>query len=83
MHFWVQIPRDCKVLLKRLTDGGGGIFNNKLLLSLLFPGNFCGVEKALIEGDKVVMGDPPVPHLGKPWTEKLNFSPKGPRTVKL
>ena len=45
--------------------GGGGIFNNRLLLSLLFSGNFCGADKALIEGDKVVAGGSPSPPLGK------------------
>ena len=54
MHFWVQIPRDCKVFPRRLTNEGRRIFNNRLLFeknklfSLLFSGNFCGAE-----GDKV------------------------------
>ena len=45
----------------------GGIFNNRLLfensrlLLSLFSENFCGGDKALMEGDKVVIGDPPVP----------------------
>ena len=45
----------------------GGIFNNRLLLkdssplcSLLFSENFCGGDKALMEGDKVVI--PQSPH---------------------
>ena len=49
---------------------GEGI-NNRLLFkddrqlfSLLFAGNFCGVDKDLIEGDKVVSLPPPPP-LGK------------------
>ena len=87
MCFLAQILRNCRVFPKRLTNGG--IFNNRLLFensrplfSLLFSGNFCGGE-GLDGGDKVVMGDSPVPPLGKPWTEKLKFSLKGPRTVKL
>ena len=24
-------------------------------------------DKALVERDKIVMGDPPFPHYGKPW----------------
>ena len=47
---------------------GGGLTllftNNKLLFFLLFSGNFCG-DKVLMEGDKVAMGDPPVPALWK------------------
>ena len=47
----------------------GGIFNNRLLFennkrlfSLLFSGNFCGRgHKALMEGDKLVMGGSPSP----------------------
>ena len=49
------------VTLRRLTNGG--IFNNmllfknnRLLFSLLFSEHFCGGDKALMEGDKVVMG---------------------------
>ena len=42
------------------------IFNNKLLFSLLFSGNFCGGGQGLDGGDKVVIGDPPSPPpLGK------------------
>ena len=44
----------------------GGSFNdrllfksNRLLLSLLFSGNCCGEDKALMEGDKVVIGGSP------------------------
>ena len=41
MHFWVQIPRDCKVFPRGLTNGGGGrICNNRLLFKknkLFFP----------------------------------------------
>ena len=52
-----------RVFPGRLT--GGEIFNNRLLfMSLLFSGNFVG-DKALMEGDKVVMGIPPSPPLGK------------------
>ena len=47
---------------------GGGILNNRmlftndrLLFSLLFSGNFFG-GKALLEGDKAVMGVLPSPH---------------------
>ena len=39
-----------RVFHRRLT--GGEILNNKLL----FSGNFCGGDKALMKGDKVVMG---------------------------
>ena len=53
-----------RVFHRRLTSGG--IFNNRLLFknnmllfSLLFSGNFSGEDKALMEGDKIVMGDPP------------------------
>ena len=69
--------------------GGGRIFNNRLLFekNKLF---FCIVfwkllwgRQGLDGGDTVVMGIPQSPPLGKPRTEKLNFSPKGPRTVKL
>ena len=66
--FLAQILRNCRVFPRRLTNGG--IFNNRLLFensrplfSLLFSGNFCG--GGLDGGDKVVMGDPPVPPLGK------------------
>ena len=38
--------------------------NNRLLFSLLFPGNFCGEDKAVMEGYKVVIGG--TPYLGKP-----------------
>ena len=55
---------------RRLTNGG--IFNNmllfennKLLFSLLFSDNFRKGDKALMEGDKVLMGDPPVSHIGE------------------
>ena len=34
--------------------------NNRLLFSLLFSGNFCGGDKTLMEGNKVVMGENPV-----------------------
>ena len=52
---------------------GEGIFNdrllfesNKLMFSLLFVfWNFLWEDKALMEGDKVVMGDPLSPPLGK------------------
>ena len=47
-----------RVFHKRLTSGR--IFNNRLLFFLLFSGNFCGGDKALIEEDKVSP-------LGKPW----------------
>ena len=40
--------------------GGGGIFNNRLLFSLMFSGNFVG-DKALMEGDKVVVAIPQFP----------------------
>ena len=46
--------------------GGGRILNNSLLFeknklfSLLFSGNFCGVDKALMEGTSRDW-DPPVP----------------------
>ena len=41
--------------------GGGGIFNNSLLFSLLFSGSFCGGDKAAMEGDKfVIRRIPPV-----------------------
>ena len=61
----------CRVFHGRLTSGG--IFNNRLLFknnrllfSLLFSGNVCG-GKALMEGDKVVVGNSPQsPLLGKP-----------------
>ena len=38
--------------------GGRGIFNNRLSFSLLFSGNFFfwGGEKAVMEGDKIVIG---------------------------
>ena len=59
-----------RVFPRRLTNGG--IFSNRLLFEnnglLFYPivsGNFCEGDKALMEGDKVVMGDPPVPPLGK------------------
>ena len=39
---------------------GGGIFNNRLLFSLLFSGNFCGGQ-GFDGGGKVVMGDPQFP----------------------
>ena len=67
--FLAQILRNCRVFPWRLTNGG--IFNNRLLFensrplfSLLFSGNFCGGE-GLDGGDKVMMGDPPFPPLGK------------------
>ena len=43
------------------------IFNNRLLFSLLFSGNVWGERenKALMEGDKVVIKDPPIPPLRK------------------
>ena len=52
---------------------GKGIFNNRLLFesnrlmfSLLFVfWKFLWEDKALMEGDKVMMGDPRVPPLGK------------------
>ena len=37
----------------------GGGSNNRLLFSPLFSLNFCGGDKALTEGDKVVMGEDP------------------------
>ena len=62
---------------KRLTNGG--TFNNRLLFtnnrlfSLLFSGNFCGGTKALMEGDKVVMGVLSVPpSLAKALAEENN-----------
>ena len=55
-----------RVFPRRLRSGG--IFNNKQLSSPLFSGNlFCG-NKALIEGDKVVMGVSP---LGKTLNTKI------------
>ena len=54
---------------------GEGIFNsrlsesNRLMFSLLFVSwKFLWEDKALMEGDKVMMGDPLSPHWGKPWT---------------
>ena len=38
-----------------------GIFNNRLLFSLLFSGNFVEGAKALMERDKVLIGEPPSP----------------------
>ena len=59
MHFWVQIPRNCKVFPRRLTNGGGGelltigyCLRKISYFSLLFSGNFCGADKALMEGTK-------------------------------
>ena len=43
-------------------DNNGLLFkNNKVLFSLLFSGKFCREDKALMKGDKVVIGDPPIP----------------------
>ena len=44
--------------------GGGGLLNNRLF-SLLFSGNVCGGDKALMEGDKDVTGGSPSPPLRK------------------
>ena len=41
--------------------------NNRSLFSYCLLNCFMG-DKALMEEDKVVMGDPPVPPLGKPWS---------------
>ena len=45
-----------------LSSGGGGTFNSKilfenniLLFSLLFSGNFCRMDKTLMEVDKVTI----------------------------
>ena len=53
--------------------------NNMLLFSLLFSENFSGGDKALMEGDKVVMGrfpqsHPPPPQLGKTLLGKVLMS---------
>ena len=39
--------------------GGGEIFNNRSLFSLLFSGNSCGGDKVWMEGTKAVMGGSP------------------------
>ena len=71
--FYLRWGRSSRVLSRRLTNGG--IFSNKLLFKnnrilffLLFSGNFCRADEALVEGDKVVMGDPP---LGKTLSSKI------------
>ena len=63
---WFAINKSGRVFPRRLTNGG--IFNNRLsfennrlLFSLLFSRNFLGERQGLDGGDKVVMGDPPVP----------------------
>ena len=46
-------------------DGGDKVVMGRLLFSYCFLEIFVGQDKALMEGDKVVMGDPQVPPLGK------------------
>ena len=58
-----------RVFPGRLTSRG--TFINRLLFSLLFSGNFCGGDKALMEGDKVMIGGIPVPPLGKTLTTEI------------
>ena len=42
----------------RLTSGGGRIFNNRLLFSILFSGTFSG-RRGCDEGDKSAKGRSP------------------------
>ena len=71
-------------ILNRVFPGrftNGGIFNNmllfennKLLFSLLFSDNFHKGDKALMEGDKVVMGgSPSPPHWGKACLRRMSL----------
>ena len=58
ISFGLAHIRVCRVFPRR--SANGGIFDSRLLFSLLFSGNFCGGQ-VLMEGDKAVMGDPPSP----------------------
>ena len=47
--------------------------NNKLLFSLLLSENFHKGDNALIEGDKDVMGDPPLPLTGEACSRRMSL----------
>ena len=58
-----------RVFPRRFTSGSRILFkNNRLLFFLLLSGNFCGVTKHLMEGDKVVIveSSPSPLHYGHP-----------------
>ena len=52
---------------------GGANFNNRPLFPLLFSGNFCVGDKALMEGYKVVLGGFPSPPLGNALANDTTF----------